>query len=68
MPLCTNYLKLNSVMKLHLRETPRIQERMRKETTAEIPLFHGLDSVVRSGLSEKTLIYLLICNVGCLCK
>ena len=31
-----------SVMKLHLREkTPRIQERMKTETTAEMPLFHG---------------------------
>ena len=30
-----------SVMKLHLRETPRIQERMKIETKAEMPLFHG---------------------------
>ena len=29
-----------SVMKIYLRETP-IQERMKIETTVEIPLFHG---------------------------
>ena len=61
-----------SVMKLYLRETPRIQERIKIETTAEMPLFHAIISyhhfdwnpVVRAGLSEKTLIYLLICNVS----
>ena len=30
-----------SGMKLHLRETPRIQKRMRIEAIAEMPLFHG---------------------------
>ena len=28
-----------SVMKLHLRETPQIQEQTKIETTAEMPLF-----------------------------
>ena len=41
------------VMKLYLRETP-IQERMKIEKTAEIPLFDGWNLVVRSAakLSE----------------
>ena len=33
-----------SVMKRQLRETPWIQERMKIETTAEMPLFHGMKS------------------------
>ena len=33
--------RVYSLMKLHLCETPRIQEGMKVETTAEMPLFHS---------------------------
>ena len=72
-----NLPRAYSVVKLYLRVTP-IQERMKMETTAEIPLLHGL--VVRFssktndklseivGFEEENLTYLITCKVSCFCK
>ena len=44
-------------------ETPRIQERMKIETTAEVPLFTV--EIQSSVLAEKTSVYLLISGMNC---